>query len=324
MNEVAREVQDPEKNMSVLRRAQLRRIGRAQKPDEREDLRDRGDLRIGALGDGSDYAPFLDHAGVAALNMGFGGEADGGIYHSIYDDFYWYTHFGDPDFLYEKALAQMGGTAVMRMADADVLPYDPSGSADTIKRYVGELKTELKKKQDEVRERNREIEEGVYMASADPTKQYVPPTVEPVPPYLNFAPLENGAEAYSRAAQRYKKAVAQAGGEQSHSVGIARVEGDQRKADADGADLHHRGRSERASLVQAPDLRARGLYRVRREDHSCGARNDGRRQVAGRRRRSGHRRGSADEAGQAGRLHRAGIGAGGGTSASGDTDGAEA
>ena len=86
-----------------------------------------------------------------SLNLGFGGEAGGGVYHSIYDDFYWYTHFGDPNFLYEKALAQMAGTTVMRIADADLLPYDPSDSADTVKRYVGELKTELKKKQDETK-----------------------------------------------------------------------------------------------------------------------------------------------------------------------------
>ena len=207
VNQVARDVQDPERKMSVLRRTQLRRIGRAQKIEDRDEARDRADLRIGALGDGSDYAPFLDHAGVAALNIGFGGEADGGIYHSIYDDFYWYTHFGDPDFVFERALAQVGGTAVMRMADADLLPFDPSGSADTIKRYVTELKTQLKEKQDKARERNKEIEEGVFTASADPQKAYVAPPKEQVPPYLNFAPLDNGAEAYAQAAKRYKQVV---------------------------------------------------------------------------------------------------------------------
>ena len=207
VNDLEKEIPDPEKKMSVWKRAQMRRIARAGTPEERQELRDRAELRIGALGDGSDYAPFLDHAGVAALNIGFGGEAGGGVYHSIYDDFYWYTHFGDPNFLYEKALAQMGGTMVMRVADADLLPYDPSDSADTVKRYVGELKTELKKKQDDIRERNRQIEEGVFTATADPEKPYVPPSVQPMPPYINFAPLENGVEAYSKAAQRYKKAV---------------------------------------------------------------------------------------------------------------------
>jgi N-acetylated-alpha-linked acidic dipeptidase len=95
----------------------------------------------------------------------------------------------------------------MRFADADLLPFDPSGSADTIKRYIAELKKELKKKQDEARERNKEVEEGVFTATADPQKQYVPPSKQPLPPYLNFAPLENGAEAYARAAQRYRQAV---------------------------------------------------------------------------------------------------------------------
>jgi N-acetylated-alpha-linked acidic dipeptidase len=205
INSVARDVPDPETKLNVQRRAQLRRIGRAQKPDDREEARG-ADLRIGALGDGSDYAPFLDHAGVAALNIGFGGEANGGIYHSIYDDFYWYTHFGDPDFVYERALAQLGGTAIMRMADADVLPFDPSASADTVKRYVGELKNELKERQDKARERNRELEEGVFTAMADPQTKYVAPPKEQIPPYLNFAPLENGVAAYERAAKRYKTA----------------------------------------------------------------------------------------------------------------------
>ncbi len=208
VNQIEREIQDPEKNISVWKRAYLRRLGRAGTAQDREELRDRADMRIGALGDGSDYAPFLDHAGVASLNMGFGGEAGGGVYHSIYDDFYWYTHFGDPKFVYERALAQMAGTTVMRFADADLLPFDPSGSADTIKRYVGELKTELKKQQDEAHERDRQIDEGVFTATADPEKQFVPPPKQAVPPFLNFAPLENGSEAYTRAADRYKKAVA--------------------------------------------------------------------------------------------------------------------
>ena len=161
--------------------------------------------------------------------MGFGGESNGGVYHSIYDDFYWYTHFGDPKFVYERALAQMAGSTVMRFADADLLPFDPSGSADTVKRYIAELKKELKKKQDEIHERNREVEEGVFTATADPDKQYVPPSKEPVPPYLNFAPLENGAEAYARAAQRYRQAVARLN-ENAQRMAVARAEGNQCQA----------------------------------------------------------------------------------------------
>jgi N-acetylated-alpha-linked acidic dipeptidase len=75
-------------------------------------------LRLNALGSGSDYTVFVDHLGVACLSLGLGGEDGGGIYHSVYDDFYWYTHFGDPDFIYGRALAQTAGTAVLRLADA--------------------------------------------------------------------------------------------------------------------------------------------------------------------------------------------------------------
>ena len=107
--------------------------------EEREEARKRADLRIGALGSGSDYTVFIDHLGIASLNLGFGGEDGGGIYHSIYDDFYWYTHFADTDFSYGRALAQTAGTAVMRLADADLLPYDFTDFADTVHRYVDEL-----------------------------------------------------------------------------------------------------------------------------------------------------------------------------------------
>ena len=102
---------------------QLQRIERAPAA-EKDEVRNRADLRIGALGSGSDYTAFLDHLGVASLNLAFGGEDGGGIYHSIYDDFYWYTHFADSDFVYGRALAQTAGTAMMRLADADLLPFD--------------------------------------------------------------------------------------------------------------------------------------------------------------------------------------------------------
>ena len=94
-------------------------------------MRSRADLRIGALGSGSDFTPFLQHPGMPSLNIGFGGEDDSGIYHSIYDDFYFYTHFLDTDFVYGRALAQTAGTAVIRLADADVLPFQYGNLVDT-------------------------------------------------------------------------------------------------------------------------------------------------------------------------------------------------
>ena len=207
INDVARDVQDPETKLSVWKRAQLRLIGRPDDSSERQEARSRTDLRIGALGSGSDYGAFLQHDGVAALNLGFGGEDGGGIYHSIYDDFYWYTHFSDTEFVYGRALAQTAGTAILRLADADLLPFEFTDFADTMQTYVKELKTLAQKSRDEIIERNRELDEGVFTATADPRVKSVPPPREAVPPFLNFAPLDNATDAISRAAAEYRKAL---------------------------------------------------------------------------------------------------------------------
>ena len=212
INEVAKDVTDPETNLSVWKRAQLRRIRDAREPRAREELRHGGPLRLEALGSGSDYTVFLDHLGVASLNLGYGGEAGGGIYHSIYDDFYWYTHFDDPEFVYGRALAQTAGTAVMRLADAEVLPFNFGNLAATVRRYADELQKLATTKRDEIVERNRELDEGVFTATTDPTRKYVPPQKAKVPPFLNFAPLQNGVEQLQRAAERYQSAFQQSQG----------------------------------------------------------------------------------------------------------------
>jgi len=210
INGVARDITDPETNLSAWKRNQLARIRRANSPEDRREARMRADLRIGALGSGSDYTPFLQHLGVAALNIGYGGEDGGGIYHSIYDDFYWYTKFSDTDFSYGRALAQTGGTAAMRLANADLLPYDFSNFAGTVARYADELKKLHSGQREQICERNRQIEEGVFKATMDPKEPEVLPQAEPVPPFLNFAPLDNALDALNRAAERYDKALGKA------------------------------------------------------------------------------------------------------------------
>jgi N-acetylated-alpha-linked acidic dipeptidase len=210
INGVARDIEDPEKKITVWKRDQLKAIADAKTPEERNEARERADLRIDALGSGSDWSVFLDHLGIASLSLEYGNEDGGGIYHSIYDDFYWYTHFSDADFSYGRALSQTAGTAVMRLADADLLPYDFTNLADTIHRYLDELQKLLQAKQDEVSERNKEIEEGVFTATADPKKTSVPPPVEEVPPHLNFAPLQNASDALTRSAERYQKVLEKA------------------------------------------------------------------------------------------------------------------
>jgi len=241
-NDIAREISDPETKLSAWKRQQLHEIANAKTAEQREEIRKRADLRIPALGSGSDYTAFLQHDGVASLNIGFGGEDQGGIYHSIYDDFYWYTHFSDTDFAYGRALAQTGGTAIMRLADADLLPFEFGDFADTVQTYLKELKTLSQKMQDDIRERNKEIEEGLFKAVDDPKRPLVPPSVEAVPPHLNFAPMENAAEALTRSAAEYRKALEQAnanGGAALASASLAEVnkmliESERKLANAEG------------------------------------------------------------------------------------------
>jgi N-acetylated-alpha-linked acidic dipeptidase len=208
VNGVARDIEDPETKLSVWQRLQLSRIAAAKTPEDRKELRERADLRIGALGSGTDYTGFIDHIGVASLGVGYGGEDEQGIYHSVYDDFYWYTHFSDTEFVYGRAMSQTGGTAVMRMGDAEVLPFDFVDFTDTVQKYTKDLEKLLADKQEEIRERNKELEEGVFKATFDPRRPTVAPQREEEPPHLNFAPLHNAVDALAKSAAGYQKALA--------------------------------------------------------------------------------------------------------------------
>jgi N-acetylated-alpha-linked acidic dipeptidase len=207
INDVARDVQDPETKLSAWKRDQLREIEGAKTPEALRELRSRHDLRLEMLGGGSDHAPFINFAGVASLGIGFGGEDGGGIYHSIYDDFYWYTHFSDKDFVYGRALAQAGSTSVVRMADADLLPFQFSDFADDVKMYVREVEKFADKQREDIQEKNQKLAEGMYEATADPRYSWVTPKKEEVPPHLNFAPLDNAVESLERSSAEYQKAL---------------------------------------------------------------------------------------------------------------------
>src|SRR6266581_1613938 len=189
INDVTRDIEDPETKLTVWKRNQLRAIATARTSEARDEARRRADLRIGALGSGSDYTPFLQHVGIASLNLGYGGEDGGGIYHSIYDDFAWYTRFDDTSFVYGRALAQTVGTAVLRLADAEVLPYEFTGFAETVGRYAKEIEKLLQDEQEQTAERNRELDEGMFAATADPWERSVPPPRQDPPPHLDFSPL---------------------------------------------------------------------------------------------------------------------------------------
>jgi N-acetylated-alpha-linked acidic dipeptidase len=145
--------------------------------------------------------------GVASLDVSYGGEDQSGIYHSIYDDFYWFTHFSDTDFVYGRALAQTVGTMVLRFANADVLPYDFIDFADTIHKYTDELKELLRTNQEEIKDRNQNLQDGAFNAVSDPRRPMVTPPKEEEPPFINFAPLDNAQGALDRSAERYSRAM---------------------------------------------------------------------------------------------------------------------
>ena len=209
MNGVALDVEDPESGASSWKRIQASRILNGS-PESRREARDREDLRIGALGSGSDYSSFLDHLGVASLNIGYGGEDDGGIYHSIYDDFYWYTHFSDTSFVYGRALSQTVGIAVLRLANADLLPFAFTNLAETVQGYVKDLQSLRDKRAEQIADRNKNIEEGLFKFTSDPRDPVAGPKRQQPAPQLNFAPLLNALDSLNHAASRYDRAYARA------------------------------------------------------------------------------------------------------------------
>ncbi|HEV2763251.1 MAG TPA: M28 family metallopeptidase [Pyrinomonadaceae bacterium] len=135
-----RDVRDPRTRKSVYE-AWQQRARESQPEAELTDAQAGSDTpiaeaRIGALGSGSDYTPFLQHLGVPSLDMGFGG--DYGVYHSVYDSFNWMAKHGDPTFGYHVAAAQVWGTVALRLAEARALPFDYADYAAQIREFVNE------------------------------------------------------------------------------------------------------------------------------------------------------------------------------------------
>ncbi len=207
INEVGKDVSDPQTKMSVWARARANQIVNAP-VERRSELMNRPDMRIGALGSGSDYTPFLQHLGIALLNLGFGGEDGGGSYHSIYDSFDHFTRFGDPGFAYGIAMANVGGHAVLRLANADTLPFDFSNFTDTIAQYATEVTRLAETMREETRSTNQLIANGMLKAVQDPTETFVVPKQKENVPFLNFAPLQNALAKLQESTRAYRQAAA--------------------------------------------------------------------------------------------------------------------
>ena len=190
INEVGRDVSDPQTNLSVWERARAQQIVNGA-PLDRMEATSRKDLRIGALGSGSDYTPFLQHLGIASMNIGFGGEDGGGSYHSIYDSFDHYTRFNDPGFKYGIALSKVCGHAVLRLANADTLPFEFTNFTDTVGQYIGEVTRLTDTMRDDTKRINQLISSGMWKSVQNPSDGLREPKMKDEVPQINFDPLKN-------------------------------------------------------------------------------------------------------------------------------------
>lgn len=218
VNEVSRGVIDPEIGATAhdrlaagLRVTAYDKSGKVEE-DALGTAEKGGDLSIGPLGSGSDYSAMLQHLGVPALNLGFGGEDESdGVYHSIYDSFHHMTTFDDPGLKYGAALSKLVGRVVMRVADAD-LPVTRYGDfADTVTKYLKEVQKLADDRRTEDRKREKLVEDGAFRLASDPLRPVGPPAVEARTPHIELAAVEDAVDALKEAADRFDKALADRG-----------------------------------------------------------------------------------------------------------------
>jgi N-acetylated-alpha-linked acidic dipeptidase len=216
VNQVAADVPDPETKVSVQARLraglEVRGLTDPRQEKEAKIAAKGGDLPVGALGSGSDYSAFLQHLGLATINLGFGGEDEqGGVYHSAYDTYEHYARFGDPTFEYGVALSKVSGRLVLRAADAEVLPLHFTGFAETVSGYVEELKklnADLKAKSEA---EDRLLGAGAFKLAADPAETEIPPPAAGGVPSIDFSALDSAVKTLKASAKAYDDALAAAG-----------------------------------------------------------------------------------------------------------------
>jgi N-acetylated-alpha-linked acidic dipeptidase len=191
VDQIAKTVIDPQTNISVFDRKKANSASLATSAAAKKNILEEKELKLGAMGSGSDYSSFIQHAGIPALDLGYGGEGNGGEYHSIYDSYHDYITFKDPGFQYGVTLAQTAGRAVLRMANADVLPFDFTHLYKTINDYTNELTGLLEQSRLETEIQNKMIQSGKMAAAQDPKKKLIVPETKSEVPYLDFSLLQN-------------------------------------------------------------------------------------------------------------------------------------
>lgn len=265
VNQVAAGVLDPETKVSVQRRERAAIEVRGAAPDADPMVREfadravsNSDIPLQTLGGGSDFTGFLNHLGIASLNLGFDGEGENdGIYHSRYDSFDHFARFGDPTFEYEVALAQVSGHIVMRTADAQVLPLRFEDFSVTVDRYVANLHQQIATERQAAEQQQKLFRSDAYRLAADPTHPIAPPERLSNVPDIDLTPLDEAAKRLRHSARAYEAAY------EARAAGGLSIPADRlREIDALMATMEQRtldevglpGRPWYRNMIQAPGV----------------------------------------------------------------------
>jgi len=201
VTDIAKELRDPATQATLFDRKRASEILKASNPQKQAALFDNAEYTLGALGTGSDYSAFLQHLGIPTLNFGFGGEGSGGEYHSIYDSYDNYIRFKDPDFSYGVALSQASGRAVLRLANAEKLPFNFVDLQKAIKTYADDLINQTKTLRSGNESTNKLIDKGIYKLASNPKEDFVQPKKKVSVPDIDYSALVSALEGLKKEAQ---------------------------------------------------------------------------------------------------------------------------
>ena len=210
ITDISKSIQDPQTGVTIFERQRASRATEAATTSAKKEILNSTTYPLGAMGSGSDYSSFIQHVGVPSLNIGFGGENEGGEYHSIYDSYDHYSKYKDPGFAYGVTLAQTAGRAALRLSEADALPFDFTALHKTVKGYINELMNNVEQMREKAKVENELVNTKAYAVAADPTEGLKLPTIVADVPYIDFASILNALTRLEKSAQQVEQIKANA------------------------------------------------------------------------------------------------------------------
>jgi N-acetylated-alpha-linked acidic dipeptidase len=210
ITDISKSIQDPQTGVTIFERQRANRATEATTTAAKKEILNSTSYPLGAMGSGSDYSSFIQHVGIPSLNIGFGGENEGGEYHSIYDSYDHYSKYKDPGFVYGVTLAQTAGRAALRLSEADVLPFDFTALHKTVKGYITELMNNVEQMREKAKVENELVNTKAYAVAADPTEGLKLPTLVAEVPYVDFTSILNALTRLEKSAQQVEQIKANA------------------------------------------------------------------------------------------------------------------